>query len=256
MGLLDALDSVRKVLRLPPRSRARQAPPPRQLPTVAAVVAALRTIDTELDHHDGVWQFNRMYLQVTELVDERIREGYFANAAFMERLDIVFAHLYLDTVQADAEGRHIAECWEPVFDQRDQPLVPIQFAVAGMNAHINHDLGVAVVATCQQLGLSPSSPGVHADYVKVTGLLAEVHEQVRQRFLNGVVLSVDRELSPLLTLMGSWSIARAREAAWTNSEVLWELRDSPVLRDSFQLSLCRAVGLAGRTLLVRVAAPI
>lgn len=125
-----------------------------------------------------------------------------------------------------------------------------------MNAHINHDLGVAVVATCRQLGLSPDSRGVRSDYQKVTQLLAQVHEQVRQSFLDGVVLSVDRELSPLLTLMGSWSIDRAREAAWVNSEVLWELRDSPVLRESFRLSLCRAVGLAGRTLLVQVAEPV
>lgn len=256
MGFLDVLDRLRTRLRLPPRGSTLDPPPPHQLSTVAAVVAALREIDAELDPSDGVWQFNRMYLQVTELVALRIRDGYFTDRAFLERLDIVFAHLYLDTYRADVEGRRIAECWEPVFAQRSQPRAPIQFAVAGMNAHINHDLAVAVVSTCRQLGLSPSSAAVRSDYLKVTDLLAEVHEEVRQSFLDGVVLTVDRELSPLLTLMGSWSIARAREAAWTAGEVLWELRHTPALRESFRLSLCRTVGLAGRTLLVQVAEPV
>lgn len=171
----------------------------------------------------------------------------------MTRLDIVFAQLYLDAVRAEAAGHHVAECWAPVFDQRAAPLAPIQFAVAGMNAHINHDLGVAMVATCGQLGLKPSHHGVRDDYDRITEILAQVHEQVRQSFLDGVVLEVDRGLSPLTTLVGSWSIARAREAAWTNGEVLWQLRASPRLRDTFQRNLCRTVGLAGRAFLVRVA---
>ena len=253
MGFLDFLDSVRSTLRLPPRRSVAAAVPEHQLPTVAAVVAALHDLDGDDGPDDGLWQFNRMYLQVTELVAARLQEGYFRNEAFMTRLDIVFAHLYLDTRRADAEARPIAPCWQPLFASRAQPLAPIQFALAGMNAHINHDLPVAVVSTCGQLGLSPSSPGVHADYAKVTGLLAEVHEQVRQSFLNGIELSVDHELSPLLTLVGSWSIGRAREAAWVNSEVLWHLRRSPVLEAEFRTNLSRTVGLASRTLLVPVA---
>lgn len=256
MGFRDLLDSLRSVLRLPRRRRPTAPVPPHQLPTVAAVVAELRRVDDDLDRGDGVWQFNRMYLQVTELVAARLTDGYFEDRAFMERLDIVFAHLYLDAVRADREGRAVPDCWEPVFASRSRPLAPIQFAVAGMNAHINHDLAVAVVTACEQLGLSPANRAVRSDYQKVTALLAEVHEQVRQSFVDGLVLAVDRELSPLLTLIGSWSIGRAREAAWVNCEVLWQLRETPVLREEFRVSLGRAVGLAGRTLLVQVAEPV
>ena len=39
--------------------------------------------------------------------------------------------------------------WQPLFERRADPgIEPIQFALAGMNAHINHDLPLAVVATC------------------------------------------------------------------------------------------------------------
>jgi hypothetical protein len=259
MGLFDLLDTVRSTLRLPNlpgRARRREPVPAGQLPDIPAVVAALRSIDAQLDPTDGVWHFNRMYLQVTELVEQRLHEGYFADDRFMERLDIVFAQLYLDAVRRDSAGLGPPHCWEPVFGGRSRPLAPIQFAVAGMNAHINHDLPVAVVTTCRQLGIDPTTRRVRSDYEKVSDLLAEVHEQVRQSFLAGLVLEVDRELTPLLTLVGSWSVARAREAAWVNSEVLWTLRATPVLQEEFRTSLDRTVGLVGRTLLVQVAEPV
>ncbi|MFK5647207.1 DUF5995 family protein [Ornithinimicrobium sp. LYQ121] len=262
MGLLDLLDSVRTTLRIPRLrlpsvpTRRREPAPGHQLPDVPAVVAALRELDAELDHADGIWHFNRMYLQVTELVDQRLHEGYFSNDEFMRRLDVVFAHLYLDTVRGDRVGLVLPQCWEPVFASRRLPLAPIQFAVAGMNAHINHDLPVAMVTACRQLGLDPTTRRVRSDYDKVSDLLGEVHEQVRQSFLAGLALEVDRELTPLLTLVGSWSVGRARDAAWVNSEVMWALRGSPVLQEEFRTTLSRTVGLAGRTLLVQVAEPV
>lgn len=258
MGIFDLLDRVTTTVRsaLPPLPQRRTTPPAHQLPDVPAVVAALRRIDRELDRRDGVWHFNQMYLRVTELVGERLGEGYFADDEFLERLDIVFAHLYLDAIQDDRQGRPVAQCWEPVFASRGMPLAPIQFAVAGMNAHINHDLAVAVVRTCEQLGRNPRSRGVKADYDKISALLAEVHEQVRQSFIKGMLLDVDREMSPLLNLVGSWSIGRARDAAWVNAKVLWRLRHSTQLQEEFRVNLCRTVGLAGRTLLVQVAEPV
>ncbi|WP_134774199.1 DUF5995 family protein [Ornithinimicrobium flavum] len=265
MGLRDLLDTVRATLRLPSlpplpllpgRMRREEPVPAGQLPDVASVVAALRALDTELDRGDGVWHFNRMYLQVTELVEQRLHEGYFADDRFMERLDVVFAQLYLDAVHGDRVGLVPPPCWEPVLASRRTALAPIQFAVAGMNAHINHDLPVAVVTTCRQLGIDPTTRQVRSDYDKVSAVLAEVHEQVRQSFLDGIALEVDRELTPLLTLVGSWSVARAREAAWVNSEVLWALRAAPLLQEEFRASLSRTVGLVGRTLLVQVAEPV
>jgi hypothetical protein len=51
-----------------------------------------------------------------------------------------------------------------------------------MNAHINHDLPVAVVSTCAQLATSPAA-GTHlADYQKVDQLLDAAEQSVRQSF--------------------------------------------------------------------------
>lgn len=225
--------------------------PPGQPVSVDALVARMREIDHTLPADDGVADFNRMYLRVTELVRDRLVAGWFANPAFVTRLDLVFAGLYLDAVGAATPD----PSWEPLFTTRREPgRVPIQFALAGMNAHINHDLPVAVVTTCRQLGLTPDSPGVEADYRRVNELLAAVQEEVRRSFLDGIALAVDEKYAgPVANLVSGWSITRARDAAWTNARVLWSLDGAEPLRSDFLATLSRTVGMAGRYLLTPVA---
>ena len=75
-------------------------PAPGQPATVDALVERMHEIDRALPGSDGVAAFNRMYLRVTELVRDRLVEGWFGNPAFVTRLDLVFAGLYLDAVGA------------------------------------------------------------------------------------------------------------------------------------------------------------
>ncbi len=235
-------------------ARRRRLPvPPNQPRSVDEVVDRLREVDRMLPAGDGVGAFNRMYLQVTELVRDRIGEGFFHDATFLARLDAVFAGLYLEQVVAPPSL--VTKAWAPLFEERKAACVPIQFALAGMNAHINNDLPIALVRACRQLGLTPSSPGVKADYDAVTGLLAEVQEQVRQGFLDGVALEVDRSLAPVVTMVGNWSIEKARQAAWVSAGVLWEVDGVEPLASEYLATLGRSVGLAGRLLLTPVGQP-
>lgn len=229
------------------RRRDREQPPPDQPASVEAVVARMRQLDGLLPAADGVAAFNRMYLRVTELVLAQIRQGRFERPDVMTRLDIVFAGLYLRQVAAAPPD--VDKAWAPLFERRRDRLEPIQFALAGMNAHINHDLPVAVVRTCRQLGLTPRDPGVRPDFDAVTGILAQVHEEVRQSFLDGLALEVDRRVSPVATLVGNWSIAKAREAAWVTGEALWELDSVPQVAEDFRAGLARSVGMVSRYLL-------
>jgi hypothetical protein len=218
--------------------------------TVDALLDRMRVVHAGLDADDGMRAFSQLYLRVTERVRERITDGYFTNPAFLTRLDIRFAGLYLDAVRAPVP----TAAWAPLFELRHAPgRLPIQFALAGMNAHINHDLPLAVVATCRELRLAPESPGVLADYLRVNELLATVQEEARQSFLEGIVLEVDRgHLAPVANLVGAWSVNRARDAAWTNANVLWRLEGLEPLRSDYAATLSRSVGLAGRLLLTPV----
>jgi hypothetical protein len=232
---------------LAPRRAAPAPVPAGQLASVDALVAGLEDVGAGLEADDGLVAFNTMYLKVTKLVRDRITEGWFHDSAYLTRLDVVFGGMYLEAVDAATPN----PSWAPVLECRDLPgRLPIQFALAGMNAHINHDLAVAVVESCRQLGRSPSSPGIEEDYQRITQLLAEVQEEVRQSFLAGPALQLDRRYAaPLANLVGSWSIGRARDAAWTNALVLWSLDETANLRADFLDQLSRTVGMAGRLLL-------
>jgi hypothetical protein len=236
------------VPRLPlPRRRARV--PAGQCATVAEVVERLRAIEERYPPGGGVGAFNAMYCRVTEEIDERVAAGYFANAAFITRLDIVFAQLYLEQVEEPTD--EMCAAWAPLFDEDSTGCLPVQFALAGMNAHIAHDLPIAVVRTCRQMGLTPEARGVEEDYDAVNRVLAEVHEEVRQSLLDGDALVWDRRLSGVTNVIGSWSVARARDAAWLNANLLWDIDKISSLRGPFLAALAHTVGLTGRLLLTR-----
>ncbi|GAB7185616.1 DUF5995 family protein [Kitasatospora sp. Ki12] len=104
--------------------------------TVTEVVDRLRGLAAELPPADGVAVFNRLYLDVTEAVRDRLGDGYFADPPAMAELDVVFAGRYLRAVAADAAGHEPPACWRPLFALRAHPGVhPLQFALAGRNIH-------------------------------------------------------------------------------------------------------------------------
>jgi len=53
-------------------------------------------------------------------------------------------------------------------------------------------------------------------------------------------------------LVKMWSVQTARDTAWTNAELLWELQDLPSLSEALMTVLDRLSGLASRGLLTAV----
>jgi hypothetical protein len=110
------------------------------------VLARMDAIADALPPTDGIACFNRLYRRTTENIRAFALAGKFADAAGLERLDVVFANLYFGGVAACLRGDAGApRAWLPLVEQRAAPRVhPLQFAIAGMNAHINRDLAVAL----------------------------------------------------------------------------------------------------------------
>ncbi|WP_395297115.1 DUF5995 family protein [Kitasatospora hibisci] len=211
-----------------------------------AVIGRLRAIGAGLPAGDGVAVFNRMYLTVTEVVRDRLTRPYFADPAATAELDAVFAGRYLLAVDAVAAGRRPPACWQPLFERRAHPGVhPLQFALAGMNAHIQHDLPLAVVDTCRRLGCAPEH--LAGDYRRIDGLLAGVEADVRERLMPGPDLL--ERVEPLTHRVGAWSVGTARDAAWVSARALWELRGAPRAAAALADALDGSVGLLGRALL-------
>ncbi|MEU2895435.1 DUF5995 family protein [Streptomyces sp. NPDC001273] len=216
------------------------------LTPVDGVVSRMRALDAALPARDGVAVFNRVYLAVTEAVDRRIDAGLFPDTRAAIALDVRFAERYLAAVDAVSEERRPPACWRPLFAFRHHPGVrPLQFALAGVNAHIGHDLALAVVDTCRTLACEPVD--LEDEFDDVGDLLLSLEDRIREELTPGPDLL--RITDPLTHLLGSWSLERARDAAWTAARALWALRGLPDVAGEFTERLDTAVGFAGRMLL-------
>ncbi len=220
--------------------------------TVTDVIARMVQIDAELPRKDGVAYFNRLYLQVTRAVLAGAADMTFADPAFTERLDVVFAGLYFTAEGTLGTTEPCPPAWRPLIEERAAGRAPIQFALAGMNAHINHDLPIAVVRTCEEFGITPEDGSAqHADFQRVNGILAGVEDQVAVWFETGLIADVaDVNATHVDDALAMWVISAARDLAWSHAKVLWRLRQDPSLADAYGDMLARLVELSGRGILV------
>jgi hypothetical protein len=220
---------------------------------VGQVVARMRGLAAQWPPGDGVGVFNRVYLSVTREVHRRLAGGEFSDGPEAAALTVRFANRYLAAVEDDGARRPAPACWRPLLRMRAHPGVrPLQFALAGINAHVGHDLALAVVDTCRATGLSPAA--LAEEYREVGGVLTALEERVREELMPGPDLL--ERADPLTHLVGSWSLARARDGAWAAARLLWALRDRADAYEECADGLDTAVGLVGRVLLTPLGGPL
>jgi hypothetical protein len=217
--------------------------------TVAEVVARLTDIETQLDGFfapggpgvppDGVACFNGMYLKVTEAVRDALPT--FENQAFIERLDILFAQFYFDAYDAAAAQAWVSKAWEPLFDRRAEHRLALQFAIAGMNAHINNDLAHALVLTWHEFGFDA---GMRSDYDKINDILEAVETDIKVPLSDPLIAEVDTAFGTADDFLALWSIRHARDQAWERARLMQHVGGKE-LDGLFD----RIVGFAGNLLL-------
>ena len=226
-------------------------PPCTSAATVNDAIAVMEQIDRALPPRDGLASFNRMYLGVIRQVQARIEQNIFRNPEFMGTLEVVFANIYFDAVNAMVTTPNaIPTAWRPLFTARNRTdIYSIQFALAGMNAHINHDLPIALVRACTQQSTAPEAGTNHRDYQQVDALLDAAEMSVRHSFESREVLKADRTVQTVLDLVDNWSIKAARDMAWSTSLALWRCRGDTTVEDLLMNSLASTVSLSSNCLL-------
>ena len=223
--------------------------------TIADVIHVMQALDAALPDDDGLKWFNYLYLRVTEDVAKNPRGIVWENPHWLVRLDVVFANLYFAAIMNwQTDRSKVARSWSALFEARHRSgTLRLQFALAGMNAHINHDLPIAVVQTGKELRNAPRrGTPEHRDFQRVDDILETVQEQVRHQLMTGLVGVIDRELGRTDDMIVNWKVRKARDTAWSNAEILWRLNRLPAVRKEFLTSLDRLVSLAGRGLLAPV----
>ena len=224
--------------------------------SVSEAVAQMQEIATALPPGDGIAAFNGMYLAVTEAVEKAISDSYFASSQFLARLDVVFANRYFGALGSALSGSPMPRCWKALWDVRaSEHRAPLQFALAGMNAHINHDLVLALVDTLREFGGHPEAGEYRADFVRVNRLLASLEDGIRRTFETGILARLDerfRSLDALQARLANWSIARARGVAWNDARRLWAVAGHPRLARELETVLDHTVAAASDCLLLPI----
>ena len=227
-----------------------------QSASVADVIARMEAILEPLPRTDGVACFTRLYLAVTKAVEAELETATFADPSFLRELDVVFADLFFGALETYEGGPgDVSSAWAPLFEARsNRGVAPLQFALAGMNAHINRDLPVALVTTWTNARVGPSiGSRQHADFERVNDVLARVEQRVKREYLTGWLNALDSLLHRfhrLDSILAMWNVRSARAAAWVNGEALWGLRGDAKLSGEYLRNLDRMVGLSGRGLLI------
>jgi Family of unknown function (DUF5995) len=219
--------------------------------SIDEAIEIMTDIDRTLTDADGVKWFNRLYLRVTEQVGSSVTT--FADTAFMTKLDVVFANLYFSALASSLTDIGAAPAaWRPLLQARNTAgIARIQFALAGMNAHINRDLPDGIVQSFLELGGDPITDDLREkDFDSINDLLERVEQEVKVEFTVGAIDILDRLGGPVDDAIAMWKVRKARSAAWTNAQVLWGLDGAPRLRDRFFDKLDGLVGMAGRGLLL------
>lgn len=221
--------------------------------TIPGVIAILQNIDGVLPNNDGLKWFNRLYVMVTKEVDTNPPPGGWKDAAWITRLDVVFANLYFSALTNLLKATPaVPNSWQALFEARFRAGVDrIQFALAGMNAHINHDLALALLQADNDLALAPglTSPE-HNDFEHVNGLLEAVLPSALQVLATGILGELAQDTGKIGRFLAIWDIAKARDLAWDFADHLRGM--SGMSRDLSLAAQDQLTGVIGRSLLLPV----
>src|SRR5579872_1892452 len=220
---------------------------------IADVIAIMRSIDGLLPGSDGLKWFNKLYLMVTQQIDAQPPPNGWEDAAWLTRLDVVFAGFYFAAIaHALRQNPDVASSWQALFEARNRAGVDrIQFALAGMNAHINHDLALALLQTNAEMDLTPAhdSPE-HNDYEHVNDLLETVLPEALNFLAGDKLGELAQDTGKTGRLLAIWSVRAARDLAWDFSDHLRNLTGP--FRQTALDSQDGLTGVIGRALLLPV----
>jgi hypothetical protein len=219
--------------------------------TIADVVATMTAIDGVLAPNDGLKWFNQLYLDVTTKVDTAPPPAGWQDAAWLTRLDVVFAGFYFAAIKDwIANDGGVPSSWQALFEARFTAGIDrIQFALAGMNAHINHDLALALLQTDAELNIVPSmtSPE-HADFELVNDLLEAEIPQALTFLATGILGQAVQDTGKIGRYLAIWNVRAARDLAWSFADTLRPLAGA--LRQATLDAQDQITGVLGRSLLL------
>ncbi|WP_433307245.1 DUF5995 family protein [Actinoplanes sp. CA-030573] len=194
--------------------------------------------------------FNSLYNTITRRVDGALHTGV-NQPEFLELLDVEFAKRYfsaLDLWNNDDEAT--PDVWEVLFKRgHDLKMSRLTAAMLGVNAHINHDLALALIGTWNEVG-APADDLIHPDYLLVNQIFFEEIPPLRRGFSTRWQLEIDEFVGPLDDWSQRTLVTVTRAHAWDQARRLWELRNDAEDFEEARRAMDRAASLVAEFAIV------
>lgn len=217
--------------------------PDRQLDDVLIELDVV--IDRAREDRSALGIFPAMYRSVTADIRRASHGGFFNDGERLERFAVAFADRYLDAYRERMASKKPTESWDVAFNAATdgRRRMVAQHLLAGMNAHINLDLGIVAAEN-----VTDDREALRRDFVRVNDILfAKIG--TLQDSLNSVsprLAWVDRMGGRIDEILVSKIIGVARDDAW---DLAMEIVDDPDTADVHIADRDRSTAAMGRAIL-------
>jgi uncharacterized protein DUF5995 len=225
---------------------------------IAGVLARLISVQSVLDglpptpKLNRVGAFNSLYYTITDRVAAALHGPGVHDTEFLEMLDVEFAKRYFTALRlwGDDEDTMTPDAWEVLFRRgADNRVSRLAAAMLGVNAHINFDLAMALIATWERLDTGPGDE-IHPDYLLINRIFYEEIPSLRRRYSTPWQLDLDTLCGDLDDWSQSLLVLSTRALAWEQAARVWPLRDDAEDFAHAQLVMDRATALLGESILL------
>lgn len=197
--------------------------------TTEDVLSGLTALESMfVSERDKRGVFATAYAEMTRELSDRVERGEFEDPEWLRRYIPAFADLYRQALLAYEEDPDRApKPWRIAFDAAQTESLLIQDVFLGINAHMNHDLPLALMAVT----IDPDRESRYRDHVSVNRALrtatGPVQDRIRDLYAPGLGL-LDIAAGEFDEFVTNFSFEKAREAAWWGGVSLVDAEDETV----------------------------
>lgn len=199
------------------------------------VLSALTKLKLTLskDRLDQFLLFNDAYLVITTAIKNAADHNYFGNPVFIEKFTVNFAHYYFRAVNETISGSSdLPAAWKTVNEAAKNTASPkFIFLLMGANAHINHDLPLALLQTMNK----EEADDLIKDILKIDKLLMKSGREIIALFSesNNALDFLKRRFIFIYYRPTMYMILYWRVKAWRNYK---SIKKVGVSNSSYQVS--------------------